>query len=305
MLPARLPAVAALVVVLLAGCGSSSRIAGLSPHDIVKVSSSQVAQQSLRADLSGRFIVDASHLTGVTAAQLRQFGATPNGYTLSGHLDQESPRRLRFTVTLAPNYDNATVVVYDGQTYYAKDGAHFAAAGPLSQLTAGIGITPGDLSTYLGYLGTVKDLGSTTQDGMTVEHLQAPVDQNVLDRVLSSSIGGSPNPNGYADIFKQFILVRDGTIDMYVVPSTANLDRVDMKLRFAFDFSKVATLFGGGATPVPRRGAPAIPAGTLEFDMAVGSHLHDYGARISVQKPAVDPAAPRPPSGGLFGGLGT
>jgi hypothetical protein len=303
MLPARPLAAAALVTALLAGCGSSSRIAGLSPQDIVKVSSRQVAQQSLRADLSGRFIVDASHLSGVSAAQLRQFGATPNGYTLAGHLDEESPQRLQLTLTLAPNYDNATIVVYDGQTYYSKDGTHFAAAGPLSSLTAGIGITPGDLSSYLGYLGTVKDLGSTTQDGMTVEHLQAPIDQNVLDRVLSASVGSSPNPTSYADIFKQFIAVRDGTMDMYVVPSTADLDRVDMRMRFAFDFSKVATMFG--AATAPRRGAAGMPGGTLEFDMAVGSHFHDYGAHLTVHRPTVDPRAPRPPSGGLFGGLAT
>lgn len=301
MHPARSLAAAALVTALLAGCGSSSRIAGLSPQDIVKVSSRQVTQQSLRADLSGRFIVDASHLSGVSAAQLRQFGATPNGYTLSGHLDEESPQRLQLTLTLAPNYDNAVIVVYDGQTYYSKDGTHFAAAGPLSSLTAGIGITPGDLSGYLGYLGTVKDLGSTTQDGITVEHLQAPIDQNVLDRLLSASVGSSPNPNSYADIFKQFIEVRDGTVDMYVVPSTAEFDRIDMRLRFAFDFSRVATMFGGA----PRPGATGIPGGTLDFDMAVGSHLHDYGAQITVHRPTVDPRAPRPPSGGLFGGLGT
>jgi hypothetical protein len=304
MVSARPLAAAGLAIALLAGCGSSSRIAGLSPQDIVKVSSRQVSQQSLRADLSGRFIVDASHLTGVTAAQLRQIGASPNGYTLSGHLDQESPQRLQLTLSLAPNYDNATVVVYDGQTYYSKDGTHFAAAGPLSSLTAGIGITPGDLSSYLGYLGTVKDLGSTTQDGMTVEHLQAPIDQNVLDRVLSASVGSSPNPTGYADIFKQFIEVRDGTIDMYVIPSTANLDRIDMRLRFAFDFARVATLFGGTAPP-PKRGGAGVPGGTLDFDMAVGSHMHDYGAQITVHRPTVDPKAPRPPSGGLFGGLGT
>jgi hypothetical protein len=301
MHPARSLAAAALVTALLAGCGSSSRIAGLSPQDIVKVSSRQVTQQSLRADLSGRFIVDASHLTGVSAAQLRQFGATPNGYTLTGHLDEESPQRLQLTLTLAPNYDNATIVVYDGQTYYSKDGTHFAAAGPLSSLTAGIGITPGDLSSYLGYLGTVKDLGSTTQDGVTVEHLQAPIDQNVLDRVLSASVGASANPTSYADIFKQFIEVREGTVDMYVVPSTADLDRVDMRLRFAFDFSRVASMFG----TTPRPGATGVPGGTLDFDMAVGSHFHDYGAQITVHRPTVDPSAPRPPSGGLFGGLGT
>jgi hypothetical protein len=296
-------AAAGLVTALLAGCGGpSSMIAGKSPQDIVKVSSQRVLQQSLRADISGRLIVDGSHLTGATPAQLQQFGVTPNGHTFTGHEEQESIKRLRLIVTLPPDYSNATVVVYDGSTYYSKDGTRFAPAGQLSGLTAGIGVTPGDLGADLGYLGsTAKDLGSTTQDGMTVEHLQAPIDQSALDRVLSSSVGSGSNLSGYPDIFRQFIEVQSGTLDMYVVPETANLDRVAMTLRFSFDFSKIATLFGGAATPA-RKGTPA---GTLDFDVAVNAHLYDYGARITVTKPTVDPTAPRPPSGGLIGGLGT
>ncbi|HEY2705730.1 MAG TPA: hypothetical protein VGL20_18780 [Candidatus Dormibacteraeota bacterium] len=301
MRSARLLLAAGVAAALLPGCGSSSAINGLSPKDIVKLTSQKVATQSLRADLSGRFIVDASHLTGVSAAQLKQFGASGNGYTLTGREDQESTKRLQLLVTLQPDYDNATIVVYDGQTYYSKDGRRFAAAGPLSSLTAGIGITPGDLTNYLGYLGDMKDLGSTTQDGMTVEHLQAPIDQNVLDQVLGASVASqSPNLGGLANLFKQFITVKAGTLDVYVDPATANLDRVDMKLQFSFDFSKIASLFGGSASPAPRKGGPG---GTLDFDVAVGSHLHDYGAKISIPKPTVDPSAPKPPAGGLFGGL--
>jgi hypothetical protein len=299
-------AAAGILTALLAGCGgSSSMISGLTPKDIVKVSTKHVQQQSLRADLSGRFVLDASHLTNVTPAQLRQFGALGNGYTLSGHQDQESLRRLQLTLTLLPDYNNSVVVVYDGQTFYSKDGTRFAAAGQLSSLTAGIGITPGDLSNYLGFLGDLKDLGTATQDGMTVEHLQSNIDQNILDQVLGASVGPSPNANGFADLFKQFIEVQGGTIDMYVVPATAELDRIDMKLRFAFNFSKISGLFGATATPVPRKGGPTIPGGTLDFDVAVSSHMYDYGAKITVKKPTVDPTAPKPPTGGLFGGLGS
>ncbi|MGH7749250.1 MAG: hypothetical protein ACREQ5_31465, partial [Candidatus Dormibacteria bacterium] len=227
--------------------------------------------------------------------------ATANGYTLTGKLDQESPQRLQLSVTLQPDYNNAVIVVYDGSTLYSKDGTHFAAAGQLSSLTAGIGITPSDLTTYLGFLGDLKDLGSTTQDGITVEHYQAVIDQNVLDQVLGASVSSQgTNLNGFADIFKQFITVKTGTIDVYVDPGTANLDRVDMKLQFSFDFSRISGLFGG-TSPAPK--AKKGPGGTLDFDVAVSDHLHDYGAKITIKKPAVDPSAPKPPSGGLFGGL--
>ncbi len=301
MRSARLMLAAAAAAALVPGCGSSSAISGLSPKDVVKLASQRVASQSLRADLSGRFVIDASHLTGVSAADLKRFGATPNGYTLTGKELQESPKRLQLTVTLQPEYDNSTIVVYDGQTYYSKDGVRYAAAGQLSSLTAGIGITPGDLSSYLGYLNDMKDLGSTTQDGVTVEHLQAAIDQNVLDQVLSASAASqSPNLNGLADIFKQFITVKGGGLDLYVDPATGNLDRVDMKLQFSFDFSRISTLFGGTSTPAAKKKGPT---GTLDFDVAVGTHMYDYGARITVKKPTVDPTAPRPPTGGLFGGL--
>lgn len=291
---------AALCLVAVAGCGSSSAINGLSPQAVIKLTSQKVGNQSLRADLDGRFIVDASHLTGVSPAQLKQFGAVANGYTLSGKEDQQTPQRLRLTVTLQPDYNNSVIVEYDGQTFYSKDGTRFAAAGQLSSLTAGIGITPGDLTTYLGFLDNLKDLGSGTEDGITVEHYQSPIDQTVLDDVLGASVSSqSPNLNGFSTIFKQFITVKSGSIDVYVVPDTGNLDRVDMKLQFDFDFSKISSLFG--ATPNPK--AQKGPGGTLNFDVAVSAHLYDYGAKITITKPTVDPNAPKPPSGGLFGGL--
>ena len=302
MRSARLLAAAGTAVVIVAGCGgSSSAINGLTPKDVVKLTSQRVATQSLRADLDGRFIVDASRLTGVPPSQLKQFGVTQNGYTLTGREDQESPKRLKLAVTLQPDYDNATIVEYDGQTYYSKDGTRFAAAGQLSSLTAGIGITPGDLTNYIGFLTQLKDLGSTTQDGMTVEHYQSPIDQGVLDQVLGASVTSQgQNLNGFSDIFKQFITVRSGNIDVYVDPATANLDRVDMKLQFVFDFSKISSLFGATPSPTSKKSGPG---GTLDFDVAVGAHLHDYGAKITISKPTVDPTAPKPPSGGLFGGL--
>ncbi|HEX3604942.1 MAG TPA: hypothetical protein VH134_03385 [Candidatus Dormibacteraeota bacterium] len=303
MRSARLMLAIGAVTALLPGCGSSSAISGLSAKDIVKLTSQKVAQQSLRADLSGRFVIDTSHLTGVSAAELQKLGAASNGYTLSGREDQESPKRLQLNVTLQPDYDNATIVVYDGQTFYSKDGRRFAAAGQLSSLTAGIGITPGDLTNYLGFLPDMKDLGSTTQDGIGVEHLQANIDQNVLDQVLGASVSSQgPNLSGLSDLFKQFITVKNGSLDIYVEPSTGNLDRVDMKLAFSFDFSKIGGLFGG-ASPAPK--VKKGPNGTLDFDVAVGAHLHDYGAKITITKPTADPTAPKPPTGGLFGGLGT
>jgi hypothetical protein len=302
MRSARLLLAAGTALAILAGCGgSSSAINGLTPKDVVKLTSQRVASQSLRADLDGRFIVDASKLTGVPPAQLKQFGVSANGYTLTGKEEQESPKRIRLLVTLQPDYDNATIVEYDGQSYYSKDGTHFAAAGQLSSLTAGIGITPGDLTNYLGFLNKLQDLGSTTQDGMTVEHYQSPIDQGVLDQVLGASVTSQgSNLNGFSDIFKQFITVRSGSIDVYVDPATANLDRVDMKLQFVFDFSKISSLFGATPNPSVKK---AGPGGTLDFDVAVGAHLHDYGAKITITKPTVDPNAPKPPAGGLFGGL--
>jgi hypothetical protein len=137
---------------------------------------------------------------------------------------------------------------------------------------------------------------------MTVEHYSSPIDQNVLDQVLGASVTSQgQNLNGFSDIFKQFITVRSGNIDVYVDPATANLDRVDMKLQFLFDFSRISSLFGATPNPSAKKTGPG---GTLDFDVAVSDHLHDYGAKITIRKPTVDPTAPKPPAGGLFGGLG-
>ena len=278
--------VAGAVVACGGGSSPSSAIANLSPQDIIKASAQQAQQNSLRFDLSAKFGIDTSHLVNANSNLL---GPLAGGIQLTGHGDQESAQRERVTMLLAPLLTQQIVaVLYDGTSYVSLDGSRFAQYGSLRQLTGGFGTTPSDLKDYLGSLASVSDMGTTQIDGMTVEHLRAGIDKSYIDRALAGS---------QAQQLRRFIDFQGGTVDAYVVPQTGRLDRVNAHLGLSFNLSALFGAIGGQAPPTQ------LPSGSLGVAVDYSVHLFDYGAKITVTKPTVDPNAPKVPSGGLFGSL--
>jgi hypothetical protein len=298
-------ALAGAAALLVTACGgskaSSSAISGLSPQDIVKVSAQSLQQGSLRYTFELKLGFDASKLTGLTAKDQSDFNKVLAGFHFTGKGEQESPTRVHLTLSMQPIVpQDITVVLYDDKAYYSLDGKSFGES-DVSKLTGGLSVNPKDFSKLLDGLGGVKDLGQTQQDGLTVEHLQVTLDSSFLDKALGELGGASSGSNPFGEIFKEFVSFTGGTIDLYVLPDNAGLERESASFAMRLDFDKLRTAFGGLGSGTSSSG---IPGGSLGVSVSVNAHFFDQGAKISVTKPTVDPNAPELPGGVLGGGLG-
>ena len=305
----RSPLVAAAIgligVTALAGCGkgaSSNALSGLSAQQAVQQASTKFASQSFKFDLDGNLSVDASKLKG-DPQSLSQLKALGSGISLSGTGEQESPQRVQLVMSIKPLVDKpVTVVGYDGTAYAALDGTHFADAGSLKSVTGGLGVTPGDISTYLSNLGNVQDKGSESIDGLTAEHYQVALDQSFLSKALGqASQGQSANP--FAGIIEQLVQFTGGAIDIWVNQADGSLDRTKVAFTLNFDLDKLSQLFGGlGQGGASSTSSSSAPAGSIGLGLNVDIHPHDYGTPVTITRPTVDPNAPKLPGGlNLFG----
>ena len=129
------------------------------------------------------------------------------------------------------------------------------------------------------------------------------IDAAQLQKLIAGQSGASPDTTGLGQLLQQFLTFKGATVDDYIDTTTAKVDRIKVRFGISIDFDKLGQVFGalgnsGGASASP------IPHGQLTVDLDFGLHLYDYGAKITVQKPTVDPNAPELPGGVLGGGLG-
>lgn len=302
----RLVSVAGVAVLVLAGCGkstsSASPLFGKSPGDIVKASAVAAKQTSMRVDLSATVGFDTSKLAGQSADALSQLGKLAgSGLTLDGKGDIESAQRFQMTLNAKQLSDKAiTVVGYDGKAYISVDGTHFY-EGDLSSLTGGLAIDPAQITAFLDGVGSVSDKGATVQDGLQVEHFQATIDQSQLQKLITKQLGTSGDSTGLGQLLLQFFTFQGATVDDYVDPATGRIDRLGVRFGITIDFDKLTQAFGALGAGGAGSASSQIPHGQLTVNLDSSVHLYDYGAKISVQKPAVDPNAPKlPTGGGLF-----
>jgi hypothetical protein len=262
----------------------------------------------LKFDLDGKITIDASKLQNAPADvvnQITQALGGGNGLTISGSGEEESPQRVQITMSLKPLVNQTiTAVQYDGTFYYSLDGGRtFGSGGSLSSLTSGFSITPDQSSKLFGSLpdSAFSDKGQTSMDGVTVEHFVATITKDQLFQSLAGGSGSSSSAQQNLQLIEQFISVGNAAVDTYVRTDNGLLDRYSANFSLAFDLGKLVQAFGGLGGSSPGSGAPS---GSLTIGVTANVHVHDYGASIHIDKPTVDPNAPKLPSGlgGLFGG---
>src|SRR5258708_93512 len=182
--PLAVAAVGVIGVVTMAGCGRSNALSGLSPGQAVQLANTKFTAQSFKFELDGKLSIDTSKLRGDAQTQ-NQLKALGSGISLTGSGEAQNPQRVKVVLTITPLLDKpVTVIGYDGAGYAALDGAHFSDVGSLKSATGGIGVTPGDVSTYLSNLGNVQDKGAERMDSLDTEHYQVPLDQSFLAKAL-------------------------------------------------------------------------------------------------------------------------
>ena len=311
--PSLVAAAGASALLLLAACGSggsSTALNGLSPRQATINALQKFQSTSLKYDLDGKISVDTSKLQNAPPDVVDQITSAlggAGGVTLSGTGEQESPQRVRVALSLKPVVsETITGVQYDGTFYYSLDGGKtFGSGGSLTSLTNGFAITPDQSSKLFGNLpdSAFTDKGQTSIDGVTVEHFSAAISKDQLFQAIAGGLGSSSQSQQNLQLIEQFITVGAATIDAYVRPDTGQLDRYGANFSIVFDVGKLIQAFGGIGSSSDSS-ASGTPSGSLTVGVTANVHLHDYGASIHIDKPTVDPNAPKLPSGlgGLFGG---
>lgn len=312
MKPFSLFVAGAATAAILAACGSgssSSALSGLSPRQAAINALQKFQSTSLKYDLDGKISIDASKVQNAppdVVNQITQALGGSNGLTISGTGEQESQQRVKVTVSLKPLVsETITGVQYDGTFYYSLDGGKtFGSGGSLSSLTSGFSITPDQSAKLFGGLpdSSFTEKGQTSIDGVTVEHYQATFTKDQLFQSIAGGSGSSSSAQQNLQLIEQFITIPSATVDSYIRTDNGAFDRYGANITLGFDLGKLVQALGGVGSGAS--GAAGTPSGTLFIGILANVHLHDYGASIHIDKPTVDPNAPKLPSGlgGLFGG---
>jgi hypothetical protein len=272
------------------------------------LASSKVTDQSYRMAIQGTVSMDASGVHGLPQDTLDQMTSAMRSFTMTGKGDVQNGQRLRMTMSLSmPSLGDKTfaAVLYDGHYYISLNGDnHFAHAGTLN--LQGIAATPNDVKSLLSSATDVKDLGATVHDGQHVEHLRATLGPNYLSD-LFGKISGSGSGAAVVQQMREFMTkvmqVTDGTLDVYQRTLDGRVEDVDSNVSMTMDMGKlVSTLVNRYGGQIPSGSNIPQVSGVVVMKVAGSDRFTDYGAKITVSKPTVDPNAPGLPN--LFGGTG-
>ena len=154
----------------------------------------------------------------------------------------------------------------------------------------------------MSYLDNVRDLGPTVRNGQRVEHLQGTMGSDYLDKLMARFGAGPGVMQRVLQVAKGAMTVQGGTVDAYVRTADGHLYEMDTDARFAMDMARMmAALMQtfGGQLSGGTGGMPAV-SGLVRMSESMTATFSDYGAKITVTKPAVDPNAPG--LGPMFGG---
>jgi hypothetical protein len=303
----RLAATGLATAVALGACGSGTNILhGKSAKQIVQLASSSVDNGSYHMTLHGVISIDTSGVTGVPAAAMDQFAALLKGATFDGVAEVQNPKRMKVTMTMKPLTDKQVVMVlYDGSTFVSMDGGKtYADAGSFD--FKGLPLAPSDQVALLQQTAdSVQDQGTTTRNGVSVEHLHAVLGQDYVNKVLGQAGSGQSDPQmqQVMQLFSQVMSIRNASADAYVGTADGYLRGEDVHATIAMDMGKLIRVlsqaFGGS---LPGSEDASSVGGAMVMSEAVTTNYSDYGSRITVTKPTVDPKAPSlPGGGGLFG----
>jgi len=278
-----------MVLVVLAGlglgaCGTSTNtsnangaandnvLAGKSAHAIV-LDAAKDTPGSFRFTVTAKLAADTTGVKNVPPSTLQEFGPLGTGLTMDASGAEESPERLTVTVKLDGAATSIVDVTYDGKAYVSNDGGKtFAVSSATSQGTGIVDASPDGVKQVLTALPSVTDLGATTEDGVAVEHLSAPVGNTLVTHFLTPQT---------AQIAK-LLTVKGGTLDVYVRRDTGQLERVIVHASFLFDLGAAFRSLSAGALS----GASA-PSGQVAYTLDENSQFTDYGAAVSITKPVV------------------
>jgi hypothetical protein len=306
---ARLALTGAAVSIAATACGGSSNVLqGKSPTQIVQLAGTSITSSSYHLALQGTIGFDAGSVTGLPPGALDQMTTALKNATIDGSGDFQDAKHARLQMTVKPALDTPVqMVLFEDHAYISQDGGKtWADMGSFN--FSGLPASPSDATAELNGLSNVQDQGSAVRNGVKVEHMHATLPANYVQQQLGKA-GGSGQlgqmlqqlGSVMADAFQ----VKDSSVDAYVRSSDGKLDSLDTHMTMAIDMGKflkaIMQALGGQIPGAAGADASALNAisGSLNMNAAVSQTYTNYGEKVTVEKPTVDPNAPTPPA--LFG----
>lgn len=305
-------AAAGLSAALLAtACGSTGAnvLKGKTPEQMIQLASSKVTGESYHMTMDAKMAVDASGVQGMPSSMLDAMTTAMKGFSMKGDGDVQNAQRVKMTMQISTGGIDKTMamVLYDGEYLISLDNdGRYADAGSLN--LQGVNASPDQIKSLLIGAVDVKDEGTTVHDGVSVEHLHANLGPDYLKQQLDRMSGASGSGamagamQQLAQLLKDVFSVRNGTLDVYVRTLDGRVEAVDTGMTMAIDMAKFMTLleqqYGGQLGGSSGLGDVT---GSMVMNITGENRFSNYGAKITVSKPTVDPNAPSLPSN-LFGG---
>jgi hypothetical protein len=290
--------------------GASDAVSGKSPQQLMQLAGTSVSQSSYRMTMHATMSIEAGGVQGLPGGSLDQLGSSFKNITIDGKADVQDAQHVRMTMSLKPLVDRQVVaVLFDDHMYVSTDdGKTFADGGSFN--LQGLPVSPADLVSLLKDVAQVQDQGSTTRNGTKVEKLHATLPADYVSRLFAKA-GSDPSTNSgqsteatkqLLQLMSQAMSLKDGSVDAFVRSSDGKLDSSETKATIAIDMGKFMTALlkaiGGALPSGPETGIPQV-SGSMLISQDAAQSFSDYGAKITVAKPTVDPnASPLP---GLFG----
>jgi hypothetical protein len=304
----RLATASLAAALAVTACGGSTNVLkGKSPDQIIKLASTSITTSSYHMTLHGALTFDASGITGLPPGTLDQLTGSMKDMTLDGSGDVQDTTHARFSMTMNPLVDKAIrMVIFADHVYMSEDsGATWADLGSFD--FSGLPVSPSDAVNQLKDLGTVQDQGATVRNGVSVEHMHATLPADFISKQFSK-IGGtgqiSQQMQQLAALMVQAMQLKNGSVDAYVRSTDGRMDSMDTHATIAIDMGKFLSALMqafGGSLPPGAAGSLGDVSGGLTITEAATQQYSNYGAKVTVTKPTVDPNAPTLPGGGLFG----
>lgn len=252
----------------LAACGSGAAGAGSTPsqnpQQVLLSAAHTATTHSVRLDMT-----IGEHLTanGPRASSLG--GASGTTISVTGHMDIANASRMsgHLTVDAAGRHSPVALVLYDGTAYVSVDGGKTYRSLPAaSNVNKQYG--PESALQYLDAIGSVKDIGPTSVSGTPAEEYEAQLDPDKMASLLRSYL--SSIGNGAQSNILRALRFDGGTLDA-AVDHQDRLLTENGSFTASIDLGKVQASFQGTV---------------MHISITITSHFYDYGAAITVTRPA-------------------
>jgi hypothetical protein len=302
----RLAVTGAVAGLAVSACGGSSNVLqGKTPTQIIQLAGTSISSSSYHMTLHGTVDFDAGGITGLPPAALSQMTAAMKNLAMDGGGDVQSAKRAKFSMTMKPTLSTtAQMVLYDDHVYMSEDGGKtWSDMGSFN--FNGLPISPGDAAGILKDVGNAQDQGGVVRNGTKVEHMHAIIPADYVQKQIGN-VGGTGQLGKMiqqlGSVMAGAMKVRDGALDAYVRQSDGRLDSMEAHMTVAIDMQKFLEALMqalGGSLPPGAAGSVSGVSGTLNMNVVSNQTFSNYGEKVTIEKPTVDPKAPAP--SGLLG----